>query len=152
MLRLSKLTDYATVILGYMAKENNGVHAAVEISEATSIALPTVSKLLKLLTRAGVVHSVRGAKGGYCMSCSPDKISVADIIQAIEGPIALTECSLSDDRCRQSSYCDIRGNWTVINRAIRAALESVSLADLAFQNKTKTPVEFKVSVDSLYRG
>lgn len=149
MLRLSKLTDYATVILGYMANENGGIHTAVEISEATTISLPTVSKLLKLLTRSEVVHSIRGAKGGYCMSRSPDNISVADVIQAIEGPIALTECSISDDHCQQSSNCDIRGNWTVINRAISTALESVSMADLAFnKNKTTTPIEFKVSVDS----
>ncbi|MGH8547319.1 MAG: SUF system Fe-S cluster assembly regulator [Methylococcales bacterium] len=152
MLRLSKLTDYATVLLGYMARGKVEIHAAVEIAHATGIALPTVSKLLKLLAHSGLVRSVRGAKGGYCLSYSPDKISVADIIQAIEGPIALTECSISDEYCEQSSHCDIRGNWRVINKAVRAALESVSLADLAFTNKPSTPLEFKVSLDPLTRG
>jgi FeS assembly SUF system regulator len=152
MLRLSKLTDYATVLLGYMARTKVEIHAAVEIAHATGVALPTVSKLLKLLTHSGLVHSIRGAKGGYCLSHPPDRISVADIVQAIEGPIALTECSISDDYCEQSAHCDIRGNWRVINKAMRAALESVSLADLAFKNKPATPVEFKVSVDSITRG
>jgi FeS assembly SUF system regulator len=152
MLRLSKLTDYATVLLGYMARERAEIHAAIEIAHATGIALPTVSKLLKMLARSGVVHSIRGAKGGYCLSAAPDKISVADIVQAIEGPIALTECSISDDYCEQSAHCDIRGNWRIINKAMRAALESVSLADLAFQHKPSTPLEFKVSIDSLTRG
>ncbi|MGR9106511.1 MAG: SUF system Fe-S cluster assembly regulator [Gammaproteobacteria bacterium] len=152
MLRLSKLTDYATVLLGYLARQRAEVHAAVEIAEATRIGLPTVSKLLKLLARSGLVHSIRGAKGGYRLSFAPDKISVADIVQAIEGPIALTECSISDDYCEQSANCDIRGNWRVINKAMRTALQSVTLADLAFANRSSTPVEFKVSVDSLTRG
>jgi FeS assembly SUF system regulator len=152
MLRLSKLTDYATVLLGYMARHRAEIHAAVEIAKATRIALPTVSKLLKLLARSGVVHSIRGAKGGYCLSSAPDQISVADIVQAIEGPIALTECSISDDYCDQSANCAIRGNWRVINKAMRTALESVSLADLAFATKPSIPLEFKVSVESLSRG
>lgn len=152
MLRLSKLTDYATVLLGYMARAKIEVHAAVEIAHATRIALPTVSKLLKLLARSGLVHSIRGAKGGYCLSHSPERISVADIVQAIEGPIALTECSLSEDYCEQSGHCDIQGNWRIINKAMRTALESVSLADLAFMNKPSVRVEFKVPVDSLTRG
>ena len=151
MLRLSKLTDYATVLLGYMARHWTQVHAAVEIAHATGISVPTVSKLLKLLARSGVVRSVRGAKGGYLLSATPDQISVADIVQAIEGPIALTECSISDEYCEQSANCDIRGNWRVINHAMRTALESVSLADLAFANKALTAAEFKVSVDSLTR-
>ncbi|MGH8477815.1 MAG: SUF system Fe-S cluster assembly regulator [Methylococcales bacterium] len=152
MLRLSKLTDYATVLLGFMARQSAEIHAAVEIAQATQIALPTVSKLLKVLAHARVVYSIRGAKGGYRLSRSPDQISVADIIQAIEGPIALTECSISDDYCRQSAHCDIRSNWRVINQAVRAALESVSLTDLACANKPSTPMEFKVSVESLTRG
>ncbi|MGH8557206.1 MAG: SUF system Fe-S cluster assembly regulator [Methylococcales bacterium] len=152
MLRLSKLTDYATVLLGFMARQQAEIHAAVEIAQATDIGLPTVSKLLKLLCRSGLVHSIRGAKGGYCLSAPPGKISVADIIQAIEGPIALTECSISDDYCRQSGHCDIRSNWRVINQAVRTALESVSLADLTFANKASTPLEFKVSVKNLTRG
>ena len=150
MLRLSKLTDYGTVILGRIAAEHGGVHAAAEIAQATGIAPPTVSKLLKLLAKAEIVVSVRGAKGGYRLSRSADRISVAEVICALEGPIALTECSISDDNCRQSSICDIRGNWTVINKAIKTALESVSLADLIVP-VAYTSVKFTVPVDSIHR-
>ncbi|NOQ34564.1 MAG: SUF system Fe-S cluster assembly regulator, partial [Methylococcaceae bacterium] len=95
MLRLSKLTDYATVILTYMAKNQHDLHAAVGISEATGINPPTVSKILKALVKAKVLQSTRGAKGGYCLARAPEKITVASVISALEGPIALTECSIS---------------------------------------------------------
>ena len=151
MLRLSKLTDYAVVVLSHMTHDEGEIHAAAEIAQATSVGFPTVSKLLKLLARAGVVHSVRGAKGGYLLNGSSEQISVAEIIQAIEGPIALTECSISDDSCQQSANCEIRGNWTAINQAIKAALEAVSLSDLACCGKTPVPGEFTVRMDHLSR-
>ena len=95
MLRLSKLTDYATVILSFMARDNTHVHAAMEIASVTGIALPTVSKILKLLVNAKVLVSTRGAKGGYALARAPEKITIAAVISALEGPIALTECSIS---------------------------------------------------------
>ncbi len=150
MLRLSKLTDYATVILGRMAGDKDCIHAATEIANTTGIALPTVSKLLKILARAGVLISIRGAKGGYRLSRSPDRISVADVICALEGPIALTECGLSDDNCQQSAQCEIRGNWSVINGAVKSALESVSVADLIVPTE-HTSSEFKVPIAKIYR-
>ena len=91
MLRLSKLTDYASVILSFMARDNMQVHAAMEIATVTGIALPTVSKILKLLVNSDVLISTRGAKGGYVLARLPEEISVAAIISALEGPIALTE-------------------------------------------------------------
>ncbi|MDP3930856.1 MAG: SUF system Fe-S cluster assembly regulator, partial [Methylococcaceae bacterium] len=118
MLRLSKLTDYATVILSDMAKGQTQVHSAMEIAAATGIALPTVSKILKLLVNAEVLISTRGAKGGYVLAREPGKISVATVISALEGPIALTECSISQQGCEQASGCDIRGNWNLINQTI----------------------------------
>ena len=130
MLRLSKLTDYATVILSYMSRDNTHVHAAVEIASATGIALPTVSKILKLLVNAEVLISTRGAKGGYALARSPEKISIAAVIGVLEGPIALTECSISKQGCEQASGCEIRGSWTLINQTIHNALESLTLADL----------------------
>jgi FeS assembly SUF system regulator len=151
MLRLNKLTDYAVVVLSHMAHDERGVHAATEIAHATGVGFPTVSKLLKLLARSGVVHSVRGAKGGYRLNASPERISMAEVIQAIEGPIALTECSISDDSCQQSVNCEIRGNWTAINQAIKAALEAVSLSDLACCEKIPVPGEFTVRMDYLSR-
>lgn len=149
MLRLSKLTDYATVILSDMAKGQTQVHSAMEIAAATGIALPTVSKILKLLVNAEVLISTRGAKGGYVLAREPEKISVATVISALEGPIALTECSISQQGCEQASGCDIRGNWNLINQTIHNALESVTLADLI--RPTVVPEEVLIPVASLYR-
>ena len=118
MLKLSKLTDYATVVLSYMAKNNATTHAALEIAEATGIAQPTVSKVLKILAKAGVLNSVRGAKGGYVLARAPEKITVATVISALEGPIALTECSYSHRSCEQASGCHIQGSWNLINQRI----------------------------------
>ena len=150
MLRLSKLTDYATVILSYMAKDNARLHAAIEIADVTGIALPTVSKILKLLVKGHVLSSIRGVKGGYVLARSPEKISVATVISALEGPISLTECSISHKSCEQASGCDIKGNWSLINQKISHALESITLADMIMP-KAKAPAEVKIPVASLYR-
>lgn len=149
MLRLSKLADYATVISSYMARDKEQIHAAMEIAEATGIMLPTVSKILKLLVRAEVLISIRGAKGGYGLAREPEKISVATVISALDGPIALTECSTSDNHCQQSPGCEVRGNWNLINQTIHEALESISLADMSLP--AKQPEEIKIPVASLYR-
>lgn len=148
-MRLSKLTDYATVILSHIAKKNDGVHAAMGIAEVTGIAQPTVSKVLKLLVNAKVLTSVRGAKGGYKLARSPEKISVAAVINALEGPIALTECSASHHACEQVQGCEIQGNWDLINKTVHNALESVTLADLILP--VKAPSEVSIPVASLYR-
>ncbi|MBT3811552.1 MAG: SUF system Fe-S cluster assembly regulator [Gammaproteobacteria bacterium] len=149
MLRLAKLTDYATVILSFMAKSQTQIHAALEISRATGIALPTVSKILKLLLKAEVLSSIRGAKGGYALVQPPEKITVASVIAALEGPIALTECSTQEDSCGQVSGCQIGNNWRIVNQTIQQALESVTLADMLLP--VKAPQEITVPVASLYR-
>ncbi|MGZ8190949.1 MAG: SUF system Fe-S cluster assembly regulator [Methylococcaceae bacterium] len=149
MLRLSKLTDYATVILSFMAKENMRVCAAMEIATATGIALPTVSKILKLLLNAKVLTSTRGAKGGYALIDVPEKITIATVISALEGPIALTECSISRQGCEQASGCGIHSNWNLINRTIHNALESVTLADMI--RPVVVSEEIMIPVASLYR-
>jgi len=149
MLKLSKLTDYATVILSYMAKNQTQMHATHEISEETGIAQPTVSKILKLLVKAKILSSVRGAKGGYILARVPEKISIATVICALEGPIALTECSASHKNCEQAAGCEIQGNWGLINQKIFNALESVSLADMALP--AKQPKEILIPVNSLYK-
>ncbi|MDO9139131.1 MAG: SUF system Fe-S cluster assembly regulator [Methylobacter sp.] len=148
MLRLSKLTDYATVILSFMAREKTQV-AAMEIAAVTGIALPTVSKILKSLVNAEVLVSTRGAKGGYALARMPEEISVATVINALEGPIALTECSISHQGCEQALGCDIGGNWSLINQTIHNALESVTLADLI--RPAVLPNEVFIPVSSLYR-
>ncbi|MEE9452545.1 MAG: SUF system Fe-S cluster assembly regulator [Gammaproteobacteria bacterium] len=131
MLRISKLADYATVILVFLAKHTEGVCNAKEIAKHTAIAVPTVSKLLKVLAGAGLLQSQRGATGGYRLACSAQDISVGQIIEVIEGDSGLTECSVDDGLCALEQVCEIRGNWQLINHAIQAALDSVSVADLA---------------------
>jgi FeS assembly SUF system regulator len=149
MLRLSKLTDYATVILSHIAKENELTHSAMGVAEATGIALPTVSKVLKILVNAKVLVSTRGIKGGYALARPPENISVAEVISALEGPIALTECSISHEGCEQASGCGISGNWSLINKAIQNALEAVTLADMI--KPANLPQEFMIPVSSIYR-
>ncbi len=131
MLRISKLTDYAIVVLGQMASDPQQTHTAAGLAEATGLAAPTVSKILKMLGKAEVLKSMRGAHGGYRLAQSPERTSVATVIYALEGPVALTECEGERGGCQQSSSCNARGSWDVINQALRTALESVSLADMA---------------------
>jgi FeS assembly SUF system regulator len=149
MLKLSKMTDYATVILSVIAKDKHRLHGSLELADATGIALPTVSKLLKILAKAGVLSSTRGAKGGYKLAREPDRITVATIINALEGPIALTECTTSHKGCDQASGCRIQGNWHLINQKIAHALESVTLADMILP--FKQPDEVSIPVSRLFR-
>ena len=151
MLKISKLTDYAIIILGQMAKDAERTQTAVGLAEASGVALPTVSKILKLLGKAGILKSTRGAHGGYVLAHAPEQTSVAVVIHALEGPIALTECEGERGGCEQSPSCNARGSWDVINRAVRAALESVSLADMA-KPISKTTDEFYIPVSSIFHN
>lgn len=130
MLRISRLTDYGTMILVQLAHDG-GVCAASDVAGATGIALPTVQKLLKLLTRAGIVSSLRGAGGGYRLTRPPESIDAAEIITALEGPLGITECSTDESSCELERQCAVSSAWQRIDRAIRAALADVTLADLA---------------------
>ena len=131
MLRVGKLTDYGTVVMTAFARRPQRLHSANEIAAELGLALPTVSKVLKALVQHGLLMSHRGAKGGYSLAAAPEAISVAQIIAAIEGPIALTECSDTAGLCGQEPQCSVRGNWQRINSAVREALERVTLAELA---------------------
>jgi FeS assembly SUF system regulator len=150
MLRLSKLTDYSTVVLSHMAKSKSRLFSAVDIATETGIPLPTVSKLLKLLVNAEVLVSARGSKGGYSLARAPENISVAEVISALEGPIALTECSITHEGCEQASGCGIKGNWGVISKVITEALEAVTLADMI--KPAHQPEEIIIPISSLYRS
>ena len=130
MLRVSKLTDYATVVMTCLAVAGADVVSAQQLAEQVRLEVPTVSKLLKLLAHAGLVESRRGVNGGYFLARPAQEISVADIVIALEGPIGMTECSAHSGSCNHESHCGVRVNWQRINRAVRAALESVSLADM----------------------
>ncbi len=130
MLRMSKLTDYGTVVLAHLASNGSGCVSAAEVAEASGIALPTVSKLLKSLAKAELVTSTRGAHGGYCLARQPQQISAAEVIDALEGPVSITECSASNSHCDYERSCNVGSAWQRINVAIRRALDDISLADL----------------------
>jgi FeS assembly SUF system regulator len=128
MLRLSKLADYGCQVMAYMARDR-GVHSASEVANSLGMAVPTVSKILKMLARGGLVDSVLGAKGGYALARYPKEISIAEIINAMDGPISITECS-GTTTCTRESFCSTKGNWQGINHVIQEALERVSLAEM----------------------
>lgn len=133
MFRMAKLTDYGIVILTHFARhpEREALNAR-ELAQDTRLPLPTVGKLLKELVHGGILTSHRGIKGGYSLAQQPEQISMAAIIAALEGPIAITECNT--DRiglCEHESCCPVRTNWQIVNHAIREALEHVTLAEMA---------------------
>ena len=130
MLRMSKLTDYGTLVLSQLAASGAAPTSAGSVALTTHIALPTVSKLLKALTRAGLVVSTRGAQGGYTLARAPEDISAAEIIDALEGPVAITQCSANDGACNLEAFCGVGHAWQRINLSIREALQEVTLADL----------------------
>lgn len=134
MLRISKLTDYGTVVLAHLAGASGAVCSAAEVSDTTGIAVPTVSKLLKSLARAGLVTSTRGTNGGYQLARPAHEISAASVIDALEGPVSITECSASDSHCDYESVCNVGDAWQRINVAIRRALEDINLTDLTRSN------------------
>jgi FeS assembly SUF system regulator len=131
MLRISKLTDYATVIMADLAGRSGECCASSMVAESTRLEAPTVAKVLKMLARSGLIESVRGVNGGYRLSQPASAISVAAIIRAMEGPIALTECGLEPGRCSREHDCHLKGNWQRIGETVERALETLSLADLS---------------------
>ncbi|MBB72394.1 MAG: SUF system Fe-S cluster assembly regulator [Legionellales bacterium] len=131
MFRISKLTDYSTVVMACLAQSPGEKRNARDITEQTHLALPTVSKILKILTKAGLLVSHRGAAGGYSLSRAPEDISIAEIITAMEGGLGLTECGEQAGLCDYEELCAIRGNWHSISHMIHDSLQKISLADMA---------------------
>ena len=141
MLRISKLTDYGTVILACLAGQPDRLWTAAEVAECTKVGQPTVSKLLKKLQRSGLVISTRGSHGGYQLARPPSEITAARILDALEGPFAITECSGQHSTCGIESNCRVGHAWQRVNGAIRRALTDVSLAQLAgIERSTSTSV------------
>jgi FeS assembly SUF system regulator len=131
MLRIGKLTDYATLILATLATDRTRLLTAGALSERTHIAAPTVAKLLKQMHRTGLVNSMRGTHGGYQLARDPEQISAAAILDALEGPFALTECSAGSGQCGIEHTCSVGRTWQRISVAIRRSLNEVTLAQLA---------------------
>jgi FeS assembly SUF system regulator len=131
MLRVTKLADYGIVMLTYFASNSESTFNARDVAKEVRLPQPVVSKILKLLARHGLLASQRGTKGGYGLAKPPQDITVAEIIRALEGPIAVTECtdSIHGD-CGLQVGCPVRTNWHLINRAIHDALEKITLAEM----------------------
>lgn len=134
VLRISKLTDYGTVVLGHLAHSETAQLSSADIAAATGLGLATVSKILKSLHKAELVISSRGAQGGYRLARKPDLISAAHVIDALEGPVSITECSGHESHCELEAVCSVGGAWQRVNVAIRRALDDISLADLIRAN------------------
>jgi FeS assembly SUF system regulator len=128
---MGKLTDYATVVLASLAQDAARYRAAADLAETTRLKLPTVSKVLKGLQRAGLVTSSRGARGGYVLARPPEDITATQILDVFEGPIAITECSGASSRCGIERQCRVGSAWQRVNVAIRRALDDVTLHELA---------------------
>ena len=141
MFRISRLTDYGTLILVYLAEQDGRLCSASEVAGGTHVAQPTVQKLLKVLARSGLVDSVRGADGGYRLSRSPQQINAAQILDALEGPVAITECSMSESQCELESLCHVGGAWQRINSALRTALADITLVDFGRTSADVAPLE-----------
>ena len=148
MLRITRESDYGLVLLTRMAGQPDTIHSVSELAAGTRLSVPMVSKVLKLLTRGGVVKSQRGPLGGYGLSRPPNRITVADIIAAVEGPVALTLCSShSAMECQHEDGCPTRPNWQRINCAVQHALKQITLEDM----RSPLPASF-IPLDSLFVG
>ncbi len=138
MFRLSKLTDYAVVVLVRLASAG-GVQTSPGVSQMTGVPEPTVAKVLKALSAAGLVASQRGARGGYRLVRPLSAISVADVITAIDGPIAMAACVEGSTANCAALSCQVRGRWDLVNHAVRSALTAISLADMAELPQRRSP-------------
>jgi FeS assembly SUF system regulator len=152
MFRISRLTDYGIVVMTHLAVYgDDDTQNARELASHAKLPVPVVSKLLKSLTRAGLLISQRGAKGGYGLARSANEISVVEMITALEGPVGITECATLPGNCAQESTCHVRDPWRQINSAVTAALENVSLADLAKPLESASSVIPLVAFDETHQ-
>jgi FeS assembly SUF system regulator len=139
MLRISKLTDYATVILSYLALDSSKVMSATAIAKIVHLNVPTVSKILKMLTESGLVNSFRGTGGGYQLARRAEDITLTEVVSAIEGEAAMTECCAPKNTCVLDSLCAIKENWQTINKIIWSTLSGLTLSDMTKPLLTYSP-------------
>jgi FeS assembly SUF system regulator len=144
MLKISRLTDYATAVILFLQNDNK-LYSSEMIASAVGLEIPTVSKVLKLLTKSKILSSIRGANGGYQLAKEAGKISLYDVIQAIEGQTAITECTKTDSLCAQEQVCDSRTGWQKVNQQIENILVKMTIARMAELNGVSTP-DIKVAV------
>jgi FeS assembly SUF system regulator len=131
-MRLSNLTDYAIVMLSAAARAGGQSLSAAMLAEETGVPLPTAQKLMGRLAATGLLTSARGIGGGFRLARDPAQISLTDIIEAVEGPIAMTAC-VEEGRhdCGLETACKVRPHWGAVNTAVKGALGGVSLASLS---------------------
>ncbi len=147
MIKISRLADYALVVLSYLIEAPRCCYSAAVLAERTTLSVPTVSKVLKLLNEAKLVTSVRGVNGGYRLVKEPEQMNLVEVISAVDGVPALTECCLPKNQCVHDSHCQMRSQWQLINRVIIQVLSQFSMADL------KKPAIFDVDIPkALSRG
>jgi FeS assembly SUF system regulator len=143
MLKISKLADYGTTLLLIMAEHPEQIYTASQLSEITSISIHTVSKLLKLLLKKKLLVSQRGSQGGYHLNKPPQNISMAEIVTALDGDIAMTECVNHVGTCTVEKKCGLKNHWSMISRSIENILKEISLQSmLAPMNYQESPVKF----------
>jgi len=130
MLRVTRLTDYATVVLTVLAEQGDAVHSATGLAERSRVEPSTVAKVLKSLAQAGLVESFRGASGGYRLARPASQISLRSVVEALEGPLAMTTCSVHNGECDLEIHCGIRAGWQHINDVVTDALSRTTLADM----------------------
>jgi len=149
MIRMSKLTDYAILILAHLARAS-GTLTSQELAARSRVPVPTVSKLAKELSRAGIVVSHRGRNGGYGLARAAERISVAEIVEALEGPIALTECAKPGrSDCDIEDTCLARESWDPVSRAIESALRALPLSSIApFRAVEPTPAPVRIGANA----
>jgi FeS assembly SUF system regulator len=132
MLRISRLTDYGVVLSTHLATVHSGPARSVrELALETGLPRPTVAKVLKQLSAAGIARSVRGIRGGYRLARAPEEVSLSDVIMAVEGPIAMTDCDGAPGTCEYEGRCGAQASWQRVSAAVRAALAQIPLTEMA---------------------
>ena len=131
MIRIRWETDYGVILLGYLCRDSGaGVHTAREMADSARLPLPMASKILKTLAREGILVSHRGVKGGYSLAQHPEEISLAEVIQALEGPIGITECASRPGLCEKERACPARVNWIRVSQALCESLQRIRLSEM----------------------
>lgn len=147
MIKIGKLADYALLITDYLALSKDSLCTTEELCKSTHLPVATVRKLLKKLVDAKIVNSYRGSNGGFRLSSSPKDISIANVIVAVEGPIAITECAISGGDCGLSKKCHLKGNWGILNKFFVDTLTNISIADMS-QAMSEHPVKLNLGLRS----
>lgn len=145
MIRMTRLTDYGIMLLTLFARDGkHQMKSARDLAAEARLPLPTVSKILKLLARHGLLEAHRGVRGGFTLSRKSDDITMAEVIDALEGPIGVTDCCAPSSDCGIEKSCIVKSNWMKINRVVLEALDRITLAEMTQPILLpSTPVEWK---------